>query len=75
MFLRFNEFLAPEDEATGGGGGSLDKEEVIELLGEDEKAETLDITPPKTKTGEKAEDTPVDEEEDVDGKEKDEEEE
>ena len=69
MFLRFSELLAPENEGGAGGGGSLDKEEVIELLGE-EPEETLDITPPKSKidkeagvTGKDEEETPEDEQE------------
>lgn len=72
MFLRFSELLAPENEGGAGGGGSLDKEEVIELLG-DEPEETLDITPPKKDTGKEAGDTTLDEEEDAEGKEEEEE--
>lgn len=66
MFRRFNELLAPED--AGSGGGSLDKEDVIELLGE-ESEETLDITPPKKDTGKEAGDTSVDEKETPEGEE------
>jgi hypothetical protein len=71
MFLRLiNPLMSPED--AGGGGGSLDKEDVITLLGE-EPEETLDITPPKKSDGKETGDTPIDEEEDAEGEKEDEE--
>lgn len=72
MFPRFNELLAPEGEG-GAGGGSLDKEEVIELLG-DESEEALDITPPKKDIGKEIGDSTLDEKETPEGEEEQEEE-
>jgi hypothetical protein len=69
--LLINPLLAPEGE--GGGGGSLDKENVIELLGE-EPEETLDITPPKKPDGKETPDSSLDEKETDESEEEQEEE-
>ena len=76
MFRLLTELMAPEGEAPKGGGGTLD---TIELLGEDEPEETLDITPPKPKidkeagvSGEDEEETPDEDKEDKEDEEIDE---
>ncbi len=76
MFPRLTELMAPEGEAPKGGGGTLD---TIELLGEDDAEEVLDITPPKAKidkeagvSGEDEEETPKEDEEDKEDEEVDE---